>query len=226
MEKHPPAYLSPSRLSCYAYCPAEFHKRYILKQDDPPGVERMFGTSVHKGLEALFKDEDAELAFLRDWRAAKQTLQAAELVFGSGLDARGLEIIDMVSALGLTGESERFFMLTAPDFIIPFLGYVDLWSEGHIYDFKTTGRGWSQDKANEQIFQPAIYSQAHADVFGSIPKFTFVVLSRITGPVQLFDGTRTGDQILEAFDQARQIHEAIEAKQFDCRCGRHAEEAA
>lgn len=226
MEKHPPAYLSPSRLSCYAWCPAEFHKRYVLKQDDPPTVERMFGTSVHKGLEALFKGEDAELAFLRDWRQSKRTLQAAEQVFGSGLDARGLELVEMVSNLGLQGVPEQHILIAAPDFNIPFIGYVDLWSEGHIYDFKTTGWGWSQDKADAQIFQPAIYSQAHADAYGSIPKFTFVVLPRMQGPVQLYDGTRTGDQILQAFDKAREIHEAIEAKQFDCRCGRHQEVAA
>lgn len=228
MEKHPPAYLSPSRLACYAYCPAEFYKRYILKQDEPPTPERLFGTAVHKGLEALYLGEDDELAFLREWRQSKQALTDAQQVFGSGLDTRGLELLELVRNLGIQGQPERFISIVREGFSIPFIGYLDLWDEATmtITDFKTTGYGWTQDKANAQVFQPAIYSQAIADVFGVIPTFKFVVLPRIQGDVQVFDGTRTADQIAAAFEQARQIHEAIEQQEFTCRCGKHNEQVA
>lgn len=228
MEKHPPAYLSPSRLSTYQWCPAEFHRRYVLKIHDPSTPEQLFGVAVHKGLEAHYRGEDAELGFLRVWRAAKQSLTDAQQPLISGLDQRGLEILDMVRALGLQGEPERFISVTHPSFIIPFIGYVDLWDESSktIYDFKTAAYGWTQKKADEQVFQPAIYSQAVADAFGLIPTFKFVVAPRGFGPVQVFDGTRTGDQILAAFDQALEIHEAIEAKEFPCRCGKHEDAAA
>lgn len=226
MEKHPPAYLSPSRLTCYAYCPAEFHKRYILKRDEPPTPERLFGTAVHKGIEAHFRGEDDELAFLRAWREAQKELVKAEQIFGAGLPERGLELLEMVRNLNLSGEPEKHIVLTAPGFTIPFIGYVDLWSDGRLYDFKTTGYGWSQAKADAQLFQPAIYSQAYSNEHGEIPSFTFVVLPRIAGPVQLLDGTRTGAQIEAAFDRAREIHELIEAKVFDCTCGKHEERAA
>lgn len=224
-EKHPPAYLSPSRLSCYDWCPAEFHKRYILKQDDPPTPERLFGTAVHKGIEAHFRDQDDELAFLRAWKDAKAELTAAQQVFGSGLAARGLELLEMVRNLDLHGEPEHRIGVIDPNIPLPFIGYTDRWSEGHIVDSKTTGYGWTQDKADAQLFQPAIYSQAHSDEYGSIPKFTFVVLPRIAGPVKLFDGTRTGHQILAAFTRAREIYDLIEARVFDCTCGRHQEAA-
>lgn len=226
MEKHPPAYLSPSRLTCYDYCPAEFHKRYILKRDEPPTPERSFGTAVHKGLEALYRGEDDELAFLRAWREAQKELVAAEQIFGLGLTERGLELLEMVRNLNLTGEPEKHIVVTAPGLKLPVIGYVDLWAENHILDFKTTGYGWTQAKADAQLFQPAIYSQAYADEHGSIPKFTFVVLPRIQGPVQLLDGTRTGDQIIAAFDRAKEILELIEAGVFDCTCSRHLEEVA
>jgi hypothetical protein len=226
VEKHPPAYLSPSRLTCYAYCPAEFYKRYVLKRDEPPTPERCFGTAVHQGLEAYFHGQDDELTFLRAWREAKAHLAAADQIFGKGLPERGLELLEMVRNLGLSGEPERHIVVTAPDIPIPIIGYTDLWSEGHIVDFKTAGYGWTQDKANQQLFQPAIYSQAHSDEYGEIPRFTFVVLPRIQGPIQILDGTRTGDQIIAAFDRAREIFNLIEAQVFGCTCGRHMKEAA
>lgn len=226
MEKHPPAYLSPSRLTCYTYCPAEFYKRYILKRDEPPTPERSFGTAVHKGIEAHFLNQDDDLAFLRAWRDEKEALTAADQLFGSGLTARGLELLEMVRSLDLAGIPEQKITVIHPAIHIPIIGYTDLWSDGHIYDFKTTGYGWTQDKADAQIFQPAIYSAAYAEQHNIIPKFTFVVLSRISGPAQFFDGTRTGDQILAAFDRAREILALIESKVFDCTCGRHLEQAA
>jgi hypothetical protein len=220
------AYLSPSRLTTYTYCPAEYFKRYILKMDQPPTVERLFGTAIHTGLEAHFNGADGDLAFLQAWRAAKAELQAANQAFGSGLPTRGLELLEMVRALNLSGEPEHRIGVTTGDIGLPFIGYVDLWSEGHIVDFKTSGYGWSQEKADAQIFQPAIYSQAHSEEFGSIPKFTFVVMSRSGGPIQLLDGTRTGQQIIDAFAEAKRIYDLIEAEVFPCLCGTHEERAA
>lgn len=224
--KNHTAYLSASRLSCYEWCPAEFEKRYVFKRDEPPTSERLFGTAVHKGIEAHYLGEDHELAFLGAWRDAKRELQAAHQPVQSWLTERGLELIDQVRSLNLTGETERRIGVIHPDIPLPFIGYVDLWSEGNIYDFKTTGFTWKPNKADAQIFQPAIYSQAHADVFGTIPSFTFVVLSRVAGPPQLIDATRTGDQILAAFDRAKEILDLIEARVFDCQCGRHLAQAA
>lgn len=221
MKNHSNAYLSPSRLSCYDYCPGEFRKRYILKKDQPPTPERLFGTAVHKGLEAQFTGQDDELAFVREWGAAKRELQQANQAFGSGLTERGLELLEMVRKLDLHGEPEHRIGVVHPEISLPFLGYVDLWAEGHIVDFKTTGYSWTQTKTDAQMFQPAIYSQAHADEFGSIPKFTFIVLPRIAGPAQILDGTRTADQIISAFECAKKIHELIEARVFDCTCGHH-----
>lgn len=226
--QHPPAYLSPSRLTCYQYCPAEFFKRYILKKDEPPTPERLFGTAVHKGLEAYFCGKDDELAFLREWRALKITLRPDEQAFTGGLDRRGLEVLEMVRALELHGEPERHFIYTRAKFIIPVLGYIDLWDESSktIIDFKTAGYGWTQEKADAQLFQPALYSHAMFVEFGYIPTFKFIVMPRIPGPIQVFDATRSVEEIDAVFELAYAIHQAIERQEFDCTCGKHVVQAA
>jgi hypothetical protein len=221
MEKHPPAYLSSSRLGCYSWCPAEFEKRYIENHDEPPTTERTFGVCVHRGFEAHFKGQDGDVAFIRAWREGVKELDEAGVAHGDALEMRGLEMLDQVRGLGLVGQPERFVSLCYPGFKIPFIGYVDLWGDGHIYDFKTTGYPWTQAKADAQIFQPAIYSQAYFDEHGFYPRFTFVVLTRIAGQIALLDGSRTGAQVRQAFEQARAIHECIESHEFDCKCGKH-----
>jgi hypothetical protein len=149
-------------------------------------------------------------------------------MYTNGLDQRGLELLEQVRNLNLSGEPERRVGVISDMIPLPFIGYADLWDEASktVYDFKTSGFGWSQQKADQQIFQPAIYSQAFADAYGYIPKFVFVVMTRSPGPVQTFDGTRTGDQIQDAFRRAREIYDLIEAKVFDCRCGKCGEQAA
>lgn len=225
-ERHPPAYLSASRLSSYAWCPAQFHRSYILGIKDPPSGEMAFGSAVHEGIEANLNGQDGELVFLRSWRTALTQLPDTQRPLFQGLSTRGLDLLSMVAGLDLQGESEKRIGVIHPEIPLPFIGYVDLWTEGHIYDFKTTRSGWSQKKADAQVFQPAIYSQAHIDTFGTIPRFTYVVLPRIAGPLQLVDGSRTGAQIFDAFERTREILARIEAGLFDCTCGRCEEPAA
>jgi hypothetical protein len=220
MTDHRPAYLSPSRLWAYDRCPQVYRDRYVLKVDQPAAFERDFGTAVHKGLEAHFNGLDYEIAFLLSWRQAQKDLKLAGVQVPSWLSVRGLELIEMVRAFGITGEPEQRVGIIVAGISVPIIGYADLVSEGVIYDFKTTGWGWSQEKADREMFQPVIYSQAYAEAHAGIyPEFKFIVLPRNgdSGLVQL-DGTRTIRQIFETFERARVIHRAIEAQEFDCLC--------
>lgn len=228
MEKHPPAYLSPSRLSTYDRCPQLFYERYILKIPQQPTPEMLFGTAVHKGLEAHFRGEDDELAFLMTWRLMRKELATAGFPMTSALDQRGLELLAMVRALKLHGQPERKFIYAHDGFSIPLLGYIDLWMDGKIIDFKTSSYGWTQDRADSEIFQPAIYAQAYAiEMGGQIPEFEFIVLPRLAAPLQRFCGCRSPEQLKEAFVRARLIHLSIEAQHFDCICeGKYHQEAA
>lgn len=225
-ESHLPAYLSPSRLSCYQWCPAEYRRRYVLGIKDPSTVEQAFGTAVHLGIETDMRGLDGDLAFLHSWRAAESLFQPEQKPFGSGLRTRGLELLEQVRKLDLHGEPEHRIGVTWPNIHVPFIGYVDLYAQGHIYDFKTSAYGWSQHQADGQLFQPAIYSMAHVDEFDTIPQFTYVSLPRVPGPIHTVDGTRTEEQIESAFKRAREILLLIEAEQFDCLCSKHEDPAA
>lgn len=214
-----PSHLSPSQLTLYQLCPVIYRERYVLNLFPPPQPERLFGVAVHAGLEAQFQGLDDEMQFLKTWREASSTLDKDKFPGLTALRGRGLELLGMVRELGLHGEPERVVSVVWPGFKIPFLGYADLWSDGTIYDFKTTGFGWTQTKADQQMFQPAVYSQAYCDEHGHYPEFKFVVMSRIPGPIQILDATRTGEQIEASFAEAYKIHLAIENQEFDCTCG-------
>jgi hypothetical protein len=232
VEVKPPAYLSPSRLATYDRCPQLFYERYILKLPQAPHIERLFGIAVHRGLEAHFRGLDHELTFLLDWRNAVKECAASGIAIPNknDLTARGLDLIEMVRALNLSGEPEQKITCIAADLPVPFLGVVDLVSDGVIYDYKTTAFGWTQQRADTEPWQPAIYSQAYAEAHdGDLPRFEFIILPRVTGPLQRFESSRTFGQIYTMFERARAIYQAIEAKQFECigtTCREHQDTAA
>lgn len=217
---HPNPHLSPSRLSTFDRCPELYRQRYVLKLPQGPSFERDFGTAVHRGIEAHYRGLDHEMAFLLVWRIAQKECREANIAVPPWLTERGLELIEAACALGIKGEPEQRIGIMLAGVNLPIIGYVDLVGDGQVVDWKTTAFGWGQDRADREIFQPAIYSQAYAETHdGILPTFTYVVLPRNGGPAQLRDGTRTYRQIFEAFEQARAIHRAIENNDFACRCG-------
>lgn len=219
MADYRPSHLSPSQLACYALCPAIYHERYVQKIYPPAEPERLFGIAIHQALEAHYRGEDDELVFLKTWRESLMQLDQSLYPIISALKHRGLELLSQVRGLNLEGEPERKITVLAAQISVPIFGYVDLWGDNLIVDFKTTGYGWTQTKADAQVFQPAIYSQAYAEEHdGQLPRFSFVVLPRIEAPIQVLDATRTAGQIYTAFEQVRTIHQAIEAQQFECSC--------
>lgn len=221
MIPHRPRYLSPSRLWAYDRCPGVYRDRYILKLEQAASYEREFGTAVHCGLEAHFKGLDHEMAFLIAWRLAQKTLKAAGVNVPSWLSSRGLELIESVRANSdITGIPEQRISIILAGVSVPIIGYADLMGDGIVFDFKTTGWGWTQAHADKECFQPVIYSQAYAEAHnGEWPAFRFIVLPRNgnSGLVEL-DGTRTVQQMWDTFERIRVIHKAIEAQQFDCLC--------
>lgn len=231
VEAHPPAYLSPSRLSCYERCPQLFHERYILKQDQQPSVERQFGVAVHKGIEAHFRGQDYEMAFLVDWRKSVLECRRAGLFVAPAFTQRGLELIDEVRQLGLRGEPERKLIYPVAGLKIPILGYADLWDGTTVWDFKTAGAKWGEARVQKELFQPALYAYGLYQELElpELPQFRFVVLPRIAGPVQILDGTKTEEQVYEILDLVQRIHDSIEREEFGCKgksCQEHRDRAA
>lgn len=217
---HRPRYLSPSRLWAYDRCPGVYRDRYILKLEQAASYERDFGTAVHAGLEAHFRGLDHEIAFLLSWRSATKILKAAGVNVPSWLSSRGLELIEAVRATGITGIPEQRISIILSGVNIPIIGYADLIGDGVVYDFKTTGWGWTQVHADHEMFQPVIYSKAYEEAHdGQWPAFRFLVLPRNgSGGLVELDGTRTVQQMWDTFERVREIHKAIENQQFDCKC--------
>lgn len=219
---------SPSRLGCYEQCPAEYHRRYILREKPEPNTPMFFGTAVHKGLEAHFTGGDGDLAFRREWRKLTAELQAAGLRAGD-LVGVGLELIEKVASLGLSGTPERKVWVRCEDYLnAPMLGYVDLWSESNhtIYDFKTTLGSWSATRAETEQWQPCIYSWVYWLETGELPEFEYIVMHRGTGDIKRFKTQRTHAQISDMLTRAREIAVAVAAEKWDCCCGKHEEIAA
>lgn len=223
MTRHHTPYLSPSRLTCYDWCPRSYRERYVDKVVEPPTPEMLFGVAVHAGLEALFLGGDAERAFLQRWAQAQDELAAALRPFGGGLKVRGLDILQQVRGLGLRGQPEVAMSLIAAPVTLPMIGFMDLVEpDGSVVDFKTTAFGWTQAKADAQVWQPAIYLARQAQLLGYIPRFRYVVAPRIDGPLVVRAGDRTAAQIEDALWQAQLTLQAIDAGEFECRCGRPA----
>jgi hypothetical protein len=219
MKDHRPPYLSPSRLWAYDRCPQVYFDRYVIKTVQPPSFEREFGTAVHAGLEAHYRGLDYEMAYLLSWRPAAKICTEFGISVPSFLTARGLELIDMVRSLGLAGQPEQRITIVIAGINIPIMGFADLISDGVIYDFKTSGWAWKENRADREMFQPVIYSQAYAEAHkGTYPAFRFIVMPRNGGGLTILDGTRSSRQIFDTFERAREIHQAIESQQWDCLC--------
>jgi hypothetical protein len=214
-------YWSPSKFACWDQCPQEFYRRYVLREPMQPTEAMHFGTAVHRGLEAHFRGEDGELAFRRAWRTLSDELNAAGIVVDSKLAKTGLELVEKVTELGLSGEPERKIWVRTDSYLnAPLLGYVDLWCpDTHtIIDFKTTMGAWSAQRAEKEVWQPCLYSWVYYQETGVFPCFEYIVLNRVTGALSRFTTQRTGEQIMGALSRAREIAVSIEKEQFECRC--------
>lgn len=219
-----PPYLSPSQLSCYDWCPAAWKARYVDGILDPPTEAMLFGTAVHKGCEAHYRQEDGIGAFVANWTYQTGCLVAAGVPVNPRLEMLGVQLVKQVRALGLAGETERRVGVRAAG-LPPIHGFVDLWDPEHntVLDFKTSARPWTAQKLERQIWQPAIYSQAIAEETGEMPRFAFVVLPKDGSPLQRLDATQSVRQIVQAFERARTIYDKMRALDLPCRCGQHRE---
>lgn len=216
----PPFVLSASRLGTYHYCPGSYRSRYVLKLKEPESVDMHFGLAVHKGLESHYRDEDAELAFRRDWRERQALLTEAGIPIPSGLSARGLDLLEQAIELGFDGTPERKFLLNFPQpHDIGVTGYIDLEGFDYVLDWKTTNGKWNQERADKEIFQPCLYSWAYFKRTGVWPRFFYVILSRQPGvAAQIFEATRTEAEVYEGMAVMADIYQQIRNEVFPCKC--------
>jgi hypothetical protein len=195
-----------------------------------PNFPVWFGQAVHKGLEIANRGADWELGFMRAWRAGHRELAEAyaannfegdELPERTTFTGRGLEMIKATLDLGLEGEPEWGFNETLPALGLPVKGFVDLVDRKNhrIYDYKTANRVWSQQKADDKVWQPSLYSLVYHKLYKTWPTFAYIILP-VWGPVQAVVLERAIDQAeaTRHLGRAQEILDAIERDEFPCTC--------
>lgn len=202
---------------CFDQCPSEYKSRYVDGVALELSEALVFGSSVHRALEAHYQGADAERAFLAAWRTESKLLPRVS----PNLTGIGLDLLDKVIALDLRGVPERGFSLDMELLIgAPIVGAIDLWGDGVIYDFKTTRGVWSAERAQTETWQPVIYTQAYFQEVGEWPDFEYIVLNRVTGQLDRFRREWTIDswaaQWSDAYGRMRQIAALVEAGDFAC----------
>jgi hypothetical protein len=216
---------SASRFMVYDQCPAAFRTRYV----DGVAIEQTealcFGQAVHLGLEAHYNGQDGERAFRAAWSVAQTELIADGHQVRGQLTGVGLQLLDRVTGLGLKGIPERGFSLdTELVFGAPIIGAIDLWSDGVIYDFKTTRGAWSEARAQTELWQPLLYSWAALQETGDLPAFEYIVCNRVSGQVDRYrrtwDETAWAEQWARGYDRMRAISQAVASDKLECH-GRH-----
>ena len=214
---------SATRFMTWEQCPGEFKARYV----DGVAIEKteamLFGSAVHMGLEAHFHGDDGIRAFRAAWREFARELGDVD----PGLTGKGMDLIEQVVDLGLSGIPERGFSIdTNQELGAPIVGAIDLWgADGIVYDFKTTRGLWSQERAQKEFWQPTLYAWAR---WLEEPSFTgdfeYIVLNRVTGQLQRFRRETEPDAFLEDIDEAigRMVRVAAltRADVYDCH-GKH-----
>jgi len=148
----------------------------------------------------------------------------------------GLRMIDQVAGLRLNadGKSKAERWITIPTewggLGWPVVGAVDLWSPPWakfgpvVWDFKTTVGSWSAKRAEQERWQPLLYTWAYVRAFDIVPTFRYLVLSRTTGEVEFFDrvwsSRRAWDDDLNDLEfHAEEIAEAVAEGNFECSRG-------
>lgn len=194
----------------------------MLREPMFPTEALHFGTAVHKGLEAHYRGTDGELVFRRTWRELSESLRNDGFEVSQGLSKIGLDLLEKVVDLNLSGEPEKKIWVRTEDYTVaPILGYADLWdTDTHtIFDFKTTVGAWSEARAEKETWQPCLYSYAYWLETGTLPTFEYIVLNRVSGTLTRFKTRRDHDQIMAALSCIREVALMIKRGEFECRCG-------
>jgi len=215
---------SASRFMLWDQCPGAFKARYVDEQPFEMTEAVAFGSAVHQGLEAHYRGEDGQRAYRAAWRTLAQQ---HGLDVDPSLTGVGLELMDQAMELGLVGDPERAFNIdTSVELKAPLVGAIDLWgADGTVYDFKTTRGLWSQERAQQETWQPSLYSWARwLEEPSYTGAFEYIVMNRVTGTLQRFRREWTTDEVVAAWNVAmlrmQVIAAAVEADQYECH-GKH-----
>jgi len=176
--------VSASKLKSFRTCHRQYYYKYVLPKSkrpvDQPGISGIFGTALHKTIEAYYRDN-----------VANPTFYFQEYFFNSITEqektgvVKGVEWANKMLAVGKKilrefdwtrfdpMELEYEFLLPYPDKANPVFyvtGYIDMITrDGLIVDHKSQSRVPHQDFLDNDG-QFILYAWAYLQIYGKLPK--------------------------------------------------------
>lgn len=184
-------HISPSSLTTFFSCGELYRRRYIEQEVIPPGIAAHVGRGFHSGAEHNHKQkletgedepEDVICDAARD--GYKQSVEngiylppdekdQANKLLSEGLDSAVTlarlyrqEFAPQV----LPEYVEKRLWLEVDDLPVPIHGVLDLGcTGGWLLDMKTSGRKWTQDKADSNVGL-SVYPRLYREITGEVPQ--------------------------------------------------------
>lgn len=212
-------HLSYSSISGYLQCSKHWKYRYIDKVPTESGDALLFGSAWHKMIGLVANGGHLTQMSPNAWHKALMEIDY-ELPAQDGMEIQKLgermlavpEITTMIQGLQ-PREIEYKFEVHVPGVPVPLIGFIDMITQdGHIIDFKTSSRKWTQERADMDL-QPTFYLAA-LNKLGLVElpaTFRYMIFTKTKNPeVQIIDTTRTAADVLALYALVKEVWDAIE----------------
>lgn len=170
-----------------------------------------FGSAFHKGVEAIHRGQDGDVAFVR----AHASLQPRPV---PGAE-HGLALLRLYRERGVIPcEPEKKFRVYLPDRArcpLPILGFIDGLAEDHVVEVKTARGGWTEARAALEP-QAALYAYAFKQLTGQRPTgVRYLIFSTTTPRLDEYFVTPGGDELRLFEHAAAGVYAGIVRGNFD-----------
>ena len=211
-------HLSYSAINHYLSCQRSYKHKYIDGIPVNQSEALAFGSAWHKMISLVVGSgtmtvneawSNPEIHKSFDWQSDMEYVNLANRMIESSREV----IVRLTPYKAMIDHKVEF---TIPQCPVPIIGYIDMIDHDKVpVDFKTAGRKWTQQAADDSL-QPTFYlAGLHAQGFiksSDFPyKFRYMVFTKTKKPeVQILETTRTSSDVLALFDLIGRCWDAIE----------------
>ncbi len=212
-------HLSYSSIRKYLACQKNWKFKYIDKLETTSSDALLFGSAWHKMIGLVCAGDNLDHAWTKSLSEITQEKTDGEYAELAGDGMRMITVPEVITTIqGLQPkELEYKFEIGVPGVDVPVIGFIDMIDQdGAPVDFKTAGRKWSQQKADDDL-QPTFYLMAMQQLgLVSLPAtFRYMIFTKTKNPeVQIIDTVRTAKDILNLHSLIREVYEAMQKDFF------------
>jgi putative RecB family exonuclease len=233
-------HLSYSSINTFLSCPANWKFHYLDKIPVQTSKDLIFGSAFHGAIESFLanksKPDQPSLTDLWQDNWHKQIIvedkpredinwkdETPESLCNLGIrmfESPAIRdgILSITPTFNLDGNAaiEKKVELRVPGVPIPIIGYIDIMTPSGPGDFKTSGKSWSADKAENEM-QPLFYLAALNQLGMTVPnwEFThFVFVKTKTPQFQKITHQHNPSQCIWLFGMIRKVWLAIQSGAF------------